>query len=161
MTHVTCSKVLATLFAGFFVLAASSASATALLTLPDAAKPSSLKTDSAEFCTATDGRLEIIRDFGSDQSFVVIASPDGSSRPMIRSGFTYAKQPGGTTLRNEVDFAMFELMVEPFDNEPKDQRQWAKTFEEVFTGNVAIIDEKGKTVGVIRATCHAAVVDFK
>lgn len=163
MTHVTFSKVLA---ASVFVLSGivstkAFAIAPLVATSPVVAVSSSLKTDSAEFCTSTDGRFEIVRDFTGGENYLVLAPQDGTSKPIVKQGFTYVKQAGGFTQKNEVTFEMFELMVEPFDNEPKDQTKWAKTYEELFVGKVAINDDKGKTIATVAANCHAAVVDFK
>jgi hypothetical protein len=149
------------LAASVLTLVSSHAFATAPMSTTSPFSISPLKTDSAEFCTANDGRVEIIRDFTGGESYIVLAPPDAASKPIIKSGFTYVKQPGGFTQKNEVSFEMFELMVEPFDNEPKDQTKWAKTYEEVFEGKVAVVDTTGKIVATIAATCHAAVVDFK
>ena len=149
--------------AAVFSLVSSHALAVAPIsaTPPASLVASPLKSDSAEFCTSTDGRVEIVRDFSGGESYVVLAPQDGTSKPIVKSGFTFVKQPGGFTQRNEVAFEFFELMVEPFDNEPKDQKQWAHTYEELFEGKVAIVDTTGKTVATIVANCHAAVVDFK
>ncbi|CAN5534383.1 hypothetical protein BH10BDE1_BH10BDE1_18060 [soil metagenome] len=163
MTHVTFSKVLAAavfVLSGF-VSAKSFAIAPMSATPTVGVVPSALKTDSAEFCSSTDGRFEIVRDFTGGENYLVLAPQDATSKPIVKQGFTYVKQAGGVTQKNEVTFEMFELMVEPFDNEPKDQSKWAKTYEELFNGKVAIVDDKGKTIATVTANCHAAVVDFK
>ena len=164
MTQVAFSKVLvASVFVLSGVVATQAFAIAPMVATPPplVAVASTLKTDSAEFCTSTDGRFEIVRDFTGGESYLVLAPQDASGKPIVKQGFTYVKQAGGSTQKNEVTFEMFELMVEPFDNEPKDQTKWAKTYEELFSGKVAIVDDKGKTIATVTANCHAAVVDFK
>lgn len=117
--------------------------------------------DSAEICTSTNGRYQVVRGFKPSETVFVEISAKAGEEPKIKPGIRFERESGGTSRRNEVSFDMFELMVEPLGGVPKARDEWKSAYEEHFSGRVKIYDETGKLRGILEMSCHAAILDFK
>lgn len=154
MTQSSFARV--ALFAAFLfavTLARSSAFAIAPLTAPT-------NSESAEVCTSLDGHYMALRGFGDTTGILVIYDKDPKVKPVEKEGYTFKKDPSGTTQKNEVTFDMFELMAEPFGKATKPESMWKKAYEVLFDGQVTIIDDKQRELGTIPMNCNAAMVDY-
>jgi hypothetical protein len=100
-----------------------------------------------------------IRGFG-ETTGTFVAYSDPAKKPAVKEGFTFRKEPGGVTQKNDVSFEMFELMAEPFGKTSKPASMWKKTYEVIFDGKITVIDDKAKELGTIPMSCNAAMVDY-
>ncbi len=128
-----------------------------------AAAPMTVATSSAsaEVCTSLDEQIMTIRGFGETLGTLVVYNADPTKKPVVKDGFTFRKDAGGITRKNDVTLEMFELMAEPFGSTTlKPRALWKKAYEVLFDGKITVIDDQAKELGTVPMTCAAAMVDY-
>ena len=116
--------------------------------------------ESAEICNSLDDQVMTIRTFGETLGTLVVYNPDPTKKPAMKDGFTFRKEAGGVTRKNDVTFEMFELMAEPFGATLKPRAVWKKTYEVLFDGQITLIDENSKELATMPMTCASALVEY-
>ena len=148
------SFLLGSISALVFTLAAVAAEAAAPVT-------DTASSDFAEVCNSLDERVMTIRGCGETHGTLVVYNADPTKNPVVKEGFTFRKEAGGVTRKNDVTLEMFELMAEPFGaTTVKPRALWKKAYEVLFDGKVTVIDDQAKELGTVPMTCAAAMVEY-
>ncbi len=116
--------------------------------------------ESAEICHSNDGRFIALRGFGETATTLLMRNPDPKGKPIVKEGFTFAKDPAIAAQKNAVAPELFELIAESFGATSKPKSQWKGTYEGRFDGAVVVSDDTGKKLGSMMMSCHSAIVEY-